>query len=167
MKSKGVGVEKTYLETHHTRNERDELGHTKDHIPRRPLLLGRPIDGQLQSDLGGILDTSSRDERTAPYQLVPILSTSCSGTRTQEPGDGTQETTDPTGVNVSKPLAVLHGSPLALTASWIFRAVMSTARAGGISLAVMPDKGSLTVSGDIALGFRLRDIPSGFPDNDA
>lgn len=73
------------------------------------------------------------------------------------------------GKGGSAPFAVLQGSPLALTASWTFRAVMSIASAETadrklISFFLRRAKGEerlgLTVAGDVVQGQSLGDVPA-------
>lgn len=71
------------------------------------------------------------------------------------------------GVNVSKPLTADHGSPFFLTASCMFRAVMSTARAASwcILSDAGPEMGTLTVTGYMGLCVGLGDITAVFADD--
>lgn len=74
----------------------------------------------------------------------------------------------------SAPFAVLQGSPLALTASWTFRAVMSIASAETagrklVSFFFGRAKGGngLTVSGDVVQGLSLGDVPARLTDHNS
>lgn len=86
-----------------------------------------------------------------------------------------------TGLKVSKPLAIDQGRPLALTASWTFRAVMSMARAvvdcyhasGQLRRAFNVSKGNRrdrrtpTVASDMVHRARLGDVAATLANNDA
>ena len=74
------------------------------------------------------------------------------------------------GVNVSKPLTALHGRPLRLTSSWRFRAVMSTARAGGgvrQHTRARRAAGKRTVACNVCVRVRRRNVAAGLADDEA
>lgn len=95
------------------------MGHVKDHVFGSSRLLDLTVDGEVESDIRDCWDFGLGNERSAGCQ------------RRDEPVVlGIQRGgAHPTGQKVSKPLAVDHGKPFFLTASWTLRPVKSIASA--------------------------------------
>jgi hypothetical protein len=106
----------TYLETHNVGHESNQLVDREDHILSSSRLPDLSVDREVKADVCDGTDLRLGNEGS-------IISIACPSFVV---GSGS---THPMGVKVSNPLAVDQGSPFFLTASWMFRAVISIAKA--------------------------------------